>query len=122
MSKARFTVGPVLSFRGVSETGQWQVTALVGVAQGSAFPALVIEGRACAAPKVLLEHGKETILRYDLSCEQQAQERTVQFGAAQGGPQCAGAARALCHPGTVWFSDLITTSRTLHRRCCRACC
>jgi hypothetical protein len=87
MSKARFTVGPVLSFRGVSEAGQWQVTALLGVAKGSAVPALVIEGRACAAPKVLLEHGKETILRYDLSCEQQAQERTVQFGVAQGGPQ-----------------------------------
>ena len=87
MSKALFTVGPVLSFRGVSQAGQWQVTALVGVVSGSAFPALFIEGRACPAPKVLLVRSRETILRYDLSCDQQAQERTVQFGVGQGGPQ-----------------------------------
>jgi hypothetical protein len=87
MSKALFTVGPVLSFRGVSKAGQWQVTALVGIVSGSAFPALSIEGRPCPAPKVLLERSKETILRYDLSCDQQAQERTVQFGVGQGGPQ-----------------------------------
>jgi hypothetical protein len=87
MSKALFTVGPVLSFRGISKAGQWQVTALVGVASGSAFPVVSIEGRACPAPKVLLVRPKETILRYDLSCDQQAQERTVQFDAGQGGPK-----------------------------------
>jgi hypothetical protein len=87
MSKALFTVGPVLSFRGVSKAGQWQVTALVGIVSGSAFPAISIEGRPCPAPKVLLERSKETILRYDLSCDQQAQERTVQFGVGRGGPQ-----------------------------------
>jgi hypothetical protein len=74
MSKALFTVGPVLSFRGVSKTGQWQVTALVGVVAGAAFPVLSVDGQACPAPKVLLERPKETILRYDLSCDQQAQE------------------------------------------------
>ncbi|HDS1819673.1 TPA: alkaline phosphatase family protein [Pseudomonas putida] len=87
MSKALFTVGPVLSFRGISKAGQWQVTALVGVASGSAFPTLSIEGRACPAPKVLLARAKETFLRYDLSCDQQAEERTVQFGVGQDGPQ-----------------------------------
>ena len=87
MSKALFTVGPVLSFRGVSKTGQWQVTALVGVVVGAAFPVLSVDGHVCPAPKVLLERPKETILRYDLSCDQQAQERTVKFGVGQEGPQ-----------------------------------
>ena len=87
MSRALFTVGPVLSFRGVSDTGQWQVTALVGVLAGAAFPAFSVDGKRCEAPKVLLKRAKETILRYDLSCAQQAQERTVQFGVGHGGLQ-----------------------------------
>lgn len=55
MSKALFTVGAVLSFRGVSKAGPWQVTALVGIVSGSAFPAPSIDGLRCPAPKVLLE-------------------------------------------------------------------
>jgi hypothetical protein len=60
---------------------------LVGVLAGAAFPAFSVDGKRCEAPKVLLKRAKETILRYDLSCAQQAQERTVQFGVGHGGLQ-----------------------------------
>lgn len=79
MAKSLFTVGPVLSFRGVAK-GTWKVTALVGIAPTSAIPQLQVEGRNCPPPLVLLKRAKEIILRYDLSCPLQKEERVVQFG------------------------------------------
>lgn len=84
MSKTGFSVGPVLSFRGV-KAGRWQVSALVGIARGAKIPGLTIEGRRCPPPRVLLQRPKQTILRYDLSCELHAQERTVRVALEQGG-------------------------------------
>ena len=79
MAKAIFSVGPVLSFRG-TEGGTWRVTALVGVKEGTKLPKLHIEGRECAPPRVLLNHDRLMIARYDLSCAQGAKERVVQYG------------------------------------------
>ena len=53
MAKDIFTVGPVLSFRGIVD-GRWRVTALIGVTVDASAPDLEIEGRACAAPALLL--------------------------------------------------------------------
>jgi hypothetical protein len=85
MPKAIFTVGPVLSFRGI-KGDQWQVTAVVGIRKGSKIPTLHVEGRVCPVPRVLLATTKETILRYDLSCDLGHQERVVQYGIAENGP------------------------------------
>lgn len=79
MAKSLFTVGPVLSFRGIS-AGKWRVTALIGITTGSPVPKLSIEGKACPVPVVLLAGPKETMLRYDLSCALQKEERVVEFG------------------------------------------
>ncbi|EJN31878.1 hypothetical protein PMI35_01159 [Pseudomonas sp. GM78] len=86
MAKSLFTVGPVLSFRGIS-AGQWKVTALIGIASGAAIPEIFIEGHDCAAPTVLLTRSKDIILRYDLSCALKSQERVVEFGLVNGGPK-----------------------------------
>ena len=85
MAKDIFTVGPVLSFRGIVD-GRWRVTALIGVTAETIAPALEIEGRACAAPTLLLKHKKERYWRYDLSCDLQDTERKVAFGLGGGGP------------------------------------
>lgn len=84
MAKDIFTVGPVLSFRGIDGKGQWRVTALIGIAKGAEIPKLKVEGRNCSTPSILLEHKKETFLRYDLSCLIGSKERKVEFGLAQG--------------------------------------
>lgn len=81
-----FVVGPVLSFRGVGEDGVWHVTALLGVGRGEPIPILHVEGKNCATPLTLLESGRETFLRYDLSCKMQENERKVEFGVSPGGP------------------------------------
>lgn len=80
MTKDIFTLGPVLSFRGISPKGLWRVTALIGIAKGAEAPKLQIEGRDCGAPVVLLKLSEETLLRYDLTCAMQTNERKVEFG------------------------------------------
>lgn len=85
MAKDIFTVGPVLSFRGIVDN-RWRVTALIGVPFEANLPMLEIEGRACPAPILLLEHNKERYWRFDLSCDLQDAERKVTFGVAGGGP------------------------------------
>lgn len=79
MAKSLFTVGPVLSFRGISAQ-KWKVTALIGIATGAAIPKLQVEGQLCPEPVELMKRPKETILRYDLSCTLQKGERVVEFG------------------------------------------
>ncbi len=88
MAKDIFSVGPVLSFRGIRD-GRWRVTALIGVPIDAVTPSLEIEGQLCAAPKLLLEHKKERYWRYDLSCDLQDSERKVTFGLGGGGPTWA---------------------------------
>lgn len=80
MAKDVFSVGPVLSFRGINRKGQWGVTALIGILKGKVVPVFHVDGRTCQAPVVLHETTKETFLRYDLTCEMHSQERKVEFG------------------------------------------
>lgn len=80
MAKKTLTLGPVLSFRGVSKSGKWQVTALVGIQKTSAEPEFYVDGDKCRPPVVLHTHGKEKFLRYDLTCEMRKAERRVEFG------------------------------------------
>jgi hypothetical protein len=75
-----FTVGPVLSFRGIDDQGRWKVTALIGISKAGTVPQLEVEGRACPAPVTLLQLPKEVFLRYDLTCAVQTDERKVEFG------------------------------------------
>lgn len=77
-------LGPILSFRGVGAIGQWRVTALIGVADDSALPDLVLEGSPCPPPLELMQHEKVRYLRYDLSCAMQECERKVAYGLADG--------------------------------------
>lgn len=84
MPKQIVILGPVLSFRGVGAGGEWYVTALIGIPEGANAPALMVDGKTCPAPVELLTHRKETYLRYDLSCEMQAQERKVEYGFSDG--------------------------------------
>ncbi len=86
MAKQIFTLGPVLSFRGIGDSGQWRVTALIGVSNDTSAPVLQVEGRRCGDPVVLHRHGKEQFLRYDLTCAMQEQERKVEFGLVDSGP------------------------------------
>lgn len=72
-------LGPVLSFRGSSEAGDWKVTALVGIDSKAKIPELTVEGRQVKPPVVLLEHAGKTYLRYDLSCKQKIEERRVEY-------------------------------------------
>ncbi|AWP75542.1 alkaline phosphatase family protein [Bordetella bronchiseptica] len=110
MAKEAYTVGPVLSFRGVGGTRQWRVSALIGIPREAKAPALRVEGRACAAPVVLHRTARETFLRYDLSCDMQARERKVEFG-PKGGPAwhftvpAKGAAPRLAYVSCNGFSD-----------------
>ena len=48
MAKDIFTVGPVLSFRGIVD-GRWRVTALIGITADATTPAFEIGGRTCPA-------------------------------------------------------------------------
>ncbi|KPN72472.1 alkaline phosphatase D family protein [Neisseria sp. 83E34] len=72
-------LGPVLSFRGGAEQGEWKVSAMIGVSDTEFFPVVRVDGVATDAPKILLRHGGKAYLRYDLSCKQQAQERRVEY-------------------------------------------
>jgi hypothetical protein len=85
MTKQVFTVGPVLSFRGIGDEDQWRVTALIGINQETSAPALQVDGKTCAAPVLLHQHGKEQFLRYDLTCPMRERERKVAFGVDQAG-------------------------------------
>ncbi|QEI06357.1 alkaline phosphatase family protein [Pigmentiphaga aceris] len=87
MAKEIFTVGPVLSFRGIVGD-RWRVTALIGTTSDVVAPAFEIEGRDCDEPTLLLAHKKQCFWRYDLSCDLQAAERKVAFG-LRGGPTWA---------------------------------
>ncbi len=87
MPRDIFTVGPVLSFRGTGADDVWQVTALIGVPLNTPPPALHLDGRPVADPVELLTHGGQTVLRYDLSCRQGADERLVTYGVAPDGPE-----------------------------------
>ncbi|MEH6800939.1 MAG: alkaline phosphatase family protein [Halopseudomonas sabulinigri] len=72
-------LGPVLSFRGVSETASWKVSALIGIKKQAAQPDLKLNGKSVQAPIVLLEHDGIVYLRYDLSCKQTNEERKVEY-------------------------------------------
>lgn len=72
-------LGPVLSFRGGAECGEWKVTALIAVSNSAPFPVVRVDGKPTCAPKILMEHGGKAYLRYDLSVAQQAQERKVEY-------------------------------------------
>ncbi|MDP3087659.1 MAG: hypothetical protein Q8M99_05670 [Methylotenera sp.] len=77
MPKQPLILGPVLSFRGISEEGHWKVTALIGIPKSFEQPVLSVEGRNCANPVILLEHDNQQYLRYDVSCKLDTQERKV---------------------------------------------
>lgn len=72
-------LGPVLSFRGGAEKGEWKVTAMIAVDGNKSFPVLKMDGKATPAPKILFEHRGKVFLRYDLSCKQQKEERKVEY-------------------------------------------
>jgi hypothetical protein len=82
----RFTLGPVLSFRGCGDDGQWRVTALIGLGADDDVPFLRLEQQRCKPPTLLYGSSKQKFLRYDLSCPLQQQEREVSFGLTDGGP------------------------------------
>ena len=44
----KILLGPVLSFRGVSQ-GKWKVSALIGIDEGDKAPKVIVDGKA--APK-----------------------------------------------------------------------
>lgn len=75
----KLLLGPVLSFRGGAEAGDWKVSALIGVDVKTAPPQLTVEGRKTSAPVVLLTHGKCVYFRYDLTCKQKKDERRVEY-------------------------------------------
>lgn len=110
MNEKNWLLGPVLSFRGVGDGGVWRVTALIGLKNAEPDPVLHLEGRPCPAPVLLLRTPGARYLRYDLSCPQQAQERTVDYGVA-GGPQwrmtvpAAGQAPRMAYVSCNGFSD-----------------
>lgn len=85
MANDPFTLGPVLSFRGVSTDGEWLVTALVGCPESADAPVFHIDGRKAEQPRVLHRAVKQQFLRYDLSCAMRDVERKVDFG-VEGGP------------------------------------
>lgn len=71
-------LGPVLSFRGVSQ-GKWKVSALIGIDEGDKAPKVIVDGKAAPKSKVLLKHGGCQYLRYDLTTDQGNQERKVEY-------------------------------------------
>jgi hypothetical protein len=82
LSLTKITLGPVLSFRGVDNNGNWLVTALVGIPASDTPPPFLVDGRECPAPFELLTHQKQTYLRYELTCSTLENERRVEYGLA----------------------------------------
>ncbi|AOB29715.1 hypothetical protein AKI39_01985 [Bordetella sp. H567] len=79
------TLGPLLSFRGLSpDNNHWRVTALIGIDVSAPTPAMLIEGRDAGPPRILLTYGARRYLRYDLTCPVEADERRVEYGLADG--------------------------------------
>lgn len=74
----KILLGPVLSFRGVSQ-GKWKVSALIGIDEGDKAPKVIVDGKAAPKSKVLLKHGGRQYLRYDLTTDQGNQERKVEY-------------------------------------------
>jgi hypothetical protein len=77
-------LGPVLSFRGVSDDGHWRVTALVGFTNPMGGPAapppgMDCNGKPCPLPVLLLTHGKDEYWRYDLTVPMAKREQQVPF-------------------------------------------
>ena len=60
----KILLGPVLSFRGVSQ-GKWKVSALIGIDEGDKAPKVIVDGKAAPKSKVLLKHGGRQYLRPD---------------------------------------------------------
>ena len=75
----KLLLGPVLSFRGVSESGTWKVSALMGINDSEAYPEVFVDGKRAPAPAVLLRHKGIIYLRYNLSCDQCEAERRVEY-------------------------------------------
>lgn len=84
MPKDIFTVGPVLSFRGISADSKWKVTALIGIPLDGAIPEFKVDGRVCESPILLLTHDKQKYLRYDFTCTIEKNERKVAFSQTNG--------------------------------------
>ncbi|HEX2544503.1 MAG TPA: alkaline phosphatase family protein [Ramlibacter sp.] len=88
MQASDLRLGPVLSLRGVDRVdgrSWWRVSAMVGLPRDAGQPALEVDGRAVAAPVLLLAHGDLQVLRYDLSTTLTAQEQRVTYGFAAAG-------------------------------------
>ena len=66
----KLLLGPVLSFRGVSVSDTWKVSALMGIKDNDAYPEVLVDGKRVPAPAVLLRHKGIIYLRYNLSCDQ----------------------------------------------------
>lgn len=75
----KLLLGPVLSYRGGADDGEWRVSVLVGVESKAVIPKVTIEGKATKPPLVLLEYGGQTYLRYDLSCKKTKDERRIEY-------------------------------------------
>ncbi|WP_334188301.1 alkaline phosphatase family protein [Noviherbaspirillum sp.] len=84
MTNEKLSLGPVLSFRGTGDKGEWKVSALIGYPADAQIPVFFVDGRECAAPSVLHRSGKQQFLRYDLTCPMQEKERKVKFGFRDG--------------------------------------
>ena len=74
----RILLGPVLSFRGTS-SGKWKVSALIGIDAEAKAPKITLDGKAVPKGLLLLKHGGQQYLRYDLSTAQEIQERRVAY-------------------------------------------
>ena len=81
-TQVELKVGPVLSFRGVTEQEGavlWKVSALVGVAAGTAVPRLRLADREVAPPLLLAQRAGLQLLRYDFTVELADQERRIRY-------------------------------------------
>lgn len=79
-----YKVGPVLSFRGYTESAgeiDWKVTALIGVdSDAAANPKVVVDdGDPARAPVVLANRAGVRLLRYDLTVRLRDKERRVRY-------------------------------------------
>ena len=75
----KLLLGPVLSFRGISDADTWKVSALMGIKDTDAYPEVLVDGKRAPAPAVLLRHKDIIYLRYNLSCDQDKVERRVEY-------------------------------------------
>lgn len=83
MPEVALKVGPVLSFRGISQVAgvaRWCVTALIGVKAEGPAPALMLSGQVCPPPVLLHDHGGVKYWRYDLSVEMGPVEQKFTYG------------------------------------------